>query len=134
VVFPDVASWGRSHRPWRVAAVVGVLLGFPFGFAVRIVVGAAWATCGIGSEASSGTPLPLLLLTLGSTLLAFAVVTVTLAVTGPRHPVLGATVVMVALLLLLWLVMAVVATPAGQPDPVCHPGNVPYWFPDWLPV
>ena len=133
MVFPDGARWGGVDRPWRQAVVVGILLGVPFGFAVRILVGAAWAACGIGSEASSGTPVSLVLLTVVSTLAAVGAVTVALAVSGPRYPVLGATVTMVALALLLWLVLAVVATPAGLPDEVCQ-GNVPPWIPDWLPV
>jgi hypothetical protein len=133
MVFPDAGRWGRVTRPWRRAFVVGILLGIPFGFAVRVVVGAAWATCGIGSEATGGT-LPLVALTVPVTLLAVGGATVVLAVSGPRHPVFGATLTMLALLLAMWLLLALVATPAGQPDPVCHPGNVPPWFPDWLPV
>lgn len=134
MVFPDGERLTAVERPWRQAAVVGILLGFPFGFAVRVVVGAAWAACGIGNEASSGTPVSLILLTVLSTVFAVLAVTLALALTGPRHPVLGATGVMLALTLLLWLVIALVATPTNVPAEVCHPDNVPPWIPGWLPV
>jgi hypothetical protein len=111
--------------------VVGILLGVPFGFAVRIVVGAAWATCGIGSEAVGGT-FALVLLAVPTALLSVAGVTVTLADRGAR--VLGAAATMLALVRARWLVLAVLATPAGRPDPVCHPGHVPPWLPPWLPL
>jgi hypothetical protein len=42
-------------------------------------------------------------------------------------------VVVVELLLITWVVLAVVATPADYPDPLCR-GNVPGWLPSWLPV
>jgi hypothetical protein len=134
MVFPGTASWGGVDRPWRQAGVVGILLGIPFGFAVRVVVGAAWAACGIGNEASGGTPLSLILLTVLATGFAVLAVTLTLALSGPRHPVLGATATLVSLALLLWLVIALVATPTNVPAEVCHPANVPPWIPGWLPV
>jgi hypothetical protein len=64
-------------------------------------------------------------------LVTATLVALTLRFTPGR--VAAVAVVVVELLIIAWVVLAFVATPADYPDHMC-PGNVPAWPPSWLPV
>jgi hypothetical protein len=118
-----------ARASWTTSATVGVPLGLTFAWALTQVVAKAWNACDVGVNASANSYELTLFVFPALFMVTAAVVALTLRLT-PGH-IVAAAVVVAELLLITWVVVAYVATPADYPDPIC-PGNVPAWLPSWL--
>ncbi|MFJ2744398.1 hypothetical protein ACIO3O_32630 [Streptomyces sp. NPDC087440] len=96
---------------------------------VSAVVVRIWRECDVGTAAGFFWA-PLALLLWVATAVLWTVVVWALGRYGVGVALAAGVV---ANLGLVWWVLAVVATPADYPDPLC-PANVPAWWPEWVPV
>ncbi|AVV44480.1 hypothetical protein PYK79_25635 [Streptomyces sp. ID05-04B] len=114
----------------------GVLLGTVFGGLTAVVsvvaVGRAWASCDVGVNAGAdlGT---LLFLAPVVWLAAAAPWPVLRGTLGRTHPRAALVTGLLFTLWFTWFLVTWLGMPASYPDPVC-PGNVPPWWPGFLPT
>ncbi|MEU5254664.1 hypothetical protein [Streptomyces longwoodensis] len=124
------AQPGPSSR-WCKGAGFGVLFGGLTAVVSTVVIGHAWATCDIGNGVTNGMTLLLLVPLIW---IAAAVPWLILHSTlGRRH---GRTALAAGLIFSLWFTWFLVTwlgMPDSYPDPFC-PGNVPSWWPSFIPA
>lgn len=126
------SGWGR-----RVAHGLGwgFLLGALSTYGLAVLLERAWADCDVGINASANG-FTLLVVMPQVWMLDTALFALVFALLWPGGRVRAgvATVAgLVAIVLVAWLVFARIGTPADYPNDFC-PGNVPPWWPRWLPA
>ncbi|MCT9004006.1 hypothetical protein [Streptomyces rhizosphaerihabitans] len=122
----------ETSGPWFAGFRLGALLGVPTSLVAVLVIGRVWASCGIGVNASANSL---------SLLLVAPVVWIGTAASWTLvHGAIGrfgrGAVVAVGVLFnlwFLWYVVTALGTMGSYPDPVC-PGNVPPWWPGFVPA
>jgi len=111
---------------------VGVLLGGVTAAVSVTAIGRAWAACdtGNGAAANGMTLLFLTPLVWIAAAVAWIVVRSTL---GRRHPKAAWAAGLTLTLWLMWFLVTWLGMPGSYPDPLC-PGNVPPWWPSFIPA
>ena len=133
-VAPQETSTPRGGRPGRVATILVGLTAAPLlAYASVRIVGQAWYDCGVGG---AGGRFSLVFGVLpGLTLAGLVLYGVSIRILGRHWRPLAVAVGLAAIVALCYLYIGANATPADYPgdSDVCLPGNVPPWWPSWLP-
>jgi len=118
-------------RPWSTGVRLGVLFGGLASVVSVAVIGSVWAECDIGvnSAADSGTLLFLVPLLWIAAAVPWVVLHGTL---GRRHRGAALTAGLVFTVWFTWFAVTWLGVLDSYPDPTC-PGNVPPWWPGFLP-
>ncbi|PWI12886.1 hypothetical protein DI272_01025 [Streptomyces sp. Act143] len=121
-----------SSRPRLSGIGVGVLVGGLTAVVTVTAIGRAWAACdtGIGAAANGMTLLFLAPLLWVAAAVPWIAVHSTL---GRRHRTAAWAAGLVITLWLAWFLVTWLGMPDSYPAPVC-PGNVPPWWPGFLPA
>ncbi|MFJ6083929.1 hypothetical protein ACIQI8_21260 [Streptomyces sp. NPDC092369] len=119
-------------RPWFAGIGFGVLVGGLTAVVSIGLVGRAWAACGIGSGAAANAMTLLFLAPLIwiAAALGWVILHRTL---GRRHRRAALVAGLVLTLWFTWFLATWLGMPNSYPAPSC-PGNVPPWWPGFLPV
>ncbi|SEE22910.1 hypothetical protein SAMN05216483_5677 [Streptomyces sp. 2131.1] len=118
-------------RGWSGAIGLGVVFGGLIALASTVAIGNAWAACGVGNGPGDG----MTLLLLGPLIRVAAAVPWALlrGMPGRRHRGAALVVGLVFTLWLTWFLVTWLGMPDSYPAPSC-PGNVPPWWPDFIPA
>lgn len=111
----------------------GVLFGGLAAAVSVVAIGRAWAACDVGG---GGNGITLLLLTpviWVAAAIPWLVLHGTLGRRGRRHRGAALAVGLVFTLWFTWFLVTWLSIPDSYPAPLC-PGNVPPWWPDFLPT
>jgi len=114
---------------------VGILVGGPAAFGLVVLVANAFAACDVGINGGANGlsllfALPVLWIL---NALVFMGVFTLIAERTSQPRTFGVVVGILAVLVLAWALFAWLGTPSDYPAPFC-PGNVPPWWPSWLPA
>jgi len=123
-------------RPWAIGCLGGVVVGPALGLLVAFVLLRAWSDCQAGWPAINQLALVFVTPIIGASLTAvFFAVAILFGRSHPRCAVAIALLVSV-LVAYAWLVVMLPNEARGLPSdrPGVCPGNVPPWWPSWLPV
>lgn len=116
------------------------MLGVPAAFGDIVLVGRAWAACDVGINAVANSYSLVLFMFPVLSCVNSVVVAAVFAIAGGRLAQQGrlgwvgaVALGLVAMAVVTWLLMATAGTPSDYPSPWCE-GNVPPWWPSWIPV
>ncbi|MEU1183523.1 hypothetical protein ABZ464_38985 [Streptomyces sp. NPDC005820] len=112
--------------------VPGVVVGGLTSLVCVVVIGRVWADCGIGANAAADS-MTLLLLAPLLWIAAAVPWVVLLGTLGRRHPGPALTAGVVCTVWFTWFVVTWIGMVDSYPAPSC-PGNVPPWWPAFIPT
>ncbi|OII68942.1 hypothetical protein BJP39_19440 [Streptomyces sp. CC77] len=123
---------GGRRRTWGTGAWVGASLGVVTAVAVVVAIGSIWESCDIGVSSSANSAV---LLVPSPFVWVLSAALWALPLAGWGRVSRGVAVVLgaVANLLFVWFLVSWLGVLDSYPDPRC-PGNVPAWWPGFLPV
>jgi hypothetical protein len=119
-----------ASRRWR-GAGFGVLFGGLTAVVCTAAIGSAWAACDIGNGVTNGMTLLFL-----APLIWFAAVVPWMllhSTVGRRHRRTAHTAWLIFALWFTWFLVTWLGLPTTYPAPLC-PGNVPPWWPSFIPA
>ncbi|MFF9621370.1 hypothetical protein [Streptomyces griseosporeus] len=121
-----------SRSPWLTGVRLGVGVGGVTGPAAVVAVGRVWAACDIGVNAAANSLTLVFLAPLAW--LAAALPWVALYGTlGRRHRALALAAGLLFSVWFAWFLVTWLGVAEGNPQSRC-PGNVPPWWPDFVPT
>ncbi|MFF4548912.1 hypothetical protein [Streptomyces sp. NPDC001435] len=126
---PEKKAVPYSAGAW----LLGIALFLVTGYVTALLLFSTWVNCDIGAN----NPYQLVLLVAVSTGMAFASTllwALMRKLTGRRGLLKPLALTVLAVVVLLWPVLAVWYVSPGHPDSVCESGGTPLVWPAWLPV
>jgi hypothetical protein len=122
----------KPSSPWCSGLRTGALLGIPTTLVAIIAIGNIWSACDVGVNASADS-FSLAVIAPPVWILTVFFWTLIYGWLGRYNRKMAAAFGMAFNLWLLWFLVARIGTLGSYPDPAC-PGDVPPWWPDFIPM